>query len=258
MEKHSIEELMIDYIDGRLSGELSAVVQEYINSSAAHQKEFEELKMSMAILQNDVELEPESTLRLEFEKALHDQIQNQSGSKVRHMAGFRPVQIAASVALLITGALAGMWLMKNNNKNDEIAAMRQEVEATRQLVIQSLANNSSASTRLRGVNASFEMSQVDADIVNALINTMNNDENTNVRLAAVQALANFAGEPPVRKALIEALHTQTDPVVQIALINMMVQLREKEAVKGLKQIITDEETMDAVKDEAHMAVFKLS
>jgi hypothetical protein len=47
-------------------------------------------------------------------------------------------------------------------------------------------------------------------------------------------------------------------VVQIALIQLMVQMKEKDAVKGLENIIEDSETMKAVKDEAYTGLLKLS
>ena len=87
---------------------------------------------------------------------------------------------------------------------------------------------------------------------------MNDDESVNVRLAAVQALAKFSDEPGVTAALIHALEHQKEPLVQIALINLMVELKEKEAIEELEQIITDEESIETVKNEAHMALFKLS
>ena len=93
---------------------------------------------------------------------------------------------------------------------------------------------------------------------NALIETMNTDDNANVRLAAVDALSEFADEDKVRKALINGLATQDKAVVQIALINLMVRLKENRAIEPLKKIIEDDNSIEVVKDEAHFGVFKLS
>jgi hypothetical protein len=79
-----------------------------------------------------------------------------------------------------------------------------------------------------------------------------------VRLTALEALSKFKNEPKVRQALIDAVSTQTDPVIQIALIQLMVEMKEKSIVKDLHRIIDDEQTMKAVKDEAHAGIFKLS
>jgi len=77
-------------------------------------------------------------------------------------------------------------------------------------------------------------------------------------MAALQALATLADEEKVRAALIHSLSVQDKPVVQIALINLMIELKENRAIKPLKKIIDSEEMIDAVKDEANYGIFKLS
>ena len=47
-------------------------------------------------------------------------------------------------------------------------------------------------------------------------------------------------------------------MVQIRLIQLMVQMKEKEVVNDLQEIIDDSETMKAVKDEAYNGILKLS
>jgi HEAT repeat protein len=131
------------------------------------------------------------------------------------------------------------------------------MEATKNLVLSSLQNQS-ASSRIGAVKASYQMSTMDDEIVEALINTMNTDKNANVRLAAVDALSEFSDEEAVRKALIKSLTTQDKAVVQIALINLMVRLKEHRAIEPMKQIMQDENSIEVVKDEANYGVFKLS
>jgi hypothetical protein len=58
--------------------------------------------------------------------------------------------------------------------------------------------------------------------------------------------------------LISALSYQKDPVVQIALIQLLVDLKEQSVVDDLKKIVDDEGTMEAVKDEAYSGILKLS
>lgn len=262
MDEKKMNDLMIDYIDGNLTGELKEFVTKYIEKSPENKRKYEELKATIDLLSYDKPLEPESRLKDSFEAVLKTETEAEEERKVKSMnqAGwkFSPIHIAASLALVISGVFIGMWLMKNNSNDQEIAEIKKEMEATKKLVMQSLTDNTSASRRLQGVNASYSMGSADDEIVNALIRTMNNDENTNVRLAAVEALANFADEPRVLEALIASMESQTDPLIQITLINLMVQLKEKKALDELKNIIEDKKTMETVRDEAHMAVFKLS
>ncbi|HEY8934956.1 MAG TPA: HEAT repeat domain-containing protein, partial [Cyclobacteriaceae bacterium] len=80
----------------------------------------------------------------------------------------------------------------------------------------------------------------------------------NVRLAALDALGKFHQQESVRKALIASLSIQKDPVVQISLIRLMVEMKEKGIVTQLQKITTDSETLPAVKDEAQAGLLRLS
>ena len=261
MEERKMEDLMIDYVQGNLTGELKDHVEKTIEKNEEWRLEYDKLSSIMGMMESSVELQPEPSLRQEFDDMLEKEISDikvvplkadSTGSNKWMM------RIAASVALLILGGAIGMLITKNWQNQQELAALRNEMELTKQLVISSLQDQTSASSRLRGVNTSMVMETSDGEIINALINTMNTDENTNVRLAAVSALARFADEEPVRKALIEALETQDDPVVAISLINLMVQLKEDGAVESLKNLLHRGEVHEAVKSEAQMGIFELS
>ena len=47
-------------------------------------------------------------------------------------------------------------------------------------------------------------------------------------------------------------------MVQIALIQLMVKMKEKSVVNDLKKIVDDSESMKAVKDEAYSGILILS
>jgi HEAT repeat protein len=87
---------------------------------------------------------------------------------------------------------------------------------------------------------------------------MNEDPNTNVRLAALEALGKFKHEASVRRVLIESLAKQNDPVVQISLIQMMVDMKEKSIIGELEKLTQQKEILKAVKDEAYTGILKLS
>ena len=129
---------------------------------------------------------------------------------------------------------------------------------TKAMMIALLENQQSASQRLQGVNVALTINNADDEVVKALAKRMNEDPNTNVRLAAMEALSKFHTEPLVRKVLLDALSSQKDPVVQIALIQLMVKMKEKSVVDDLKKIVEDNETMKAVKDEAYSGILELS
>ena len=259
-----MKELLIDYIDGRLTGELKLFVEKHINKSSENKQSFEELKVTVELLERDRELTPDSKLKLDFLDTLEeeiDQVEHPVEQKDTRILGIKSSdywQIAAAIALLAVGLLGGYWIKSNNQNQKEMLAMQEEIDETKKMVMMALENKHSASQRMLGVNASYQLQSVDKEIVDVLVETMNNDENVNVRLAAINALANFKEQSVVRKALITSLGKQTDAIVQITLINLMVEMKERGAMKELEQIINESTNIESVKDEAHMAVFKLS
>jgi hypothetical protein len=121
----------------------------------------------------------------------------------------------------------------------------------------SLANMESASTRIAAAMDAYDMKNADKDIVDALVTTMNNDPNTNVRLAALEALAKFHRESYVRKQLTTSLKKQKDPMVQVELIQVLTKMKQKSILNELENLVKDVNTTEAVKDRAYSSILTL-
>lgn len=258
MEKEKLEALLIDYIDGTLTeAERHAVEQELaINEDAG--KIYNQLKEVIDVMQTSSRIEPSVKLKIGFDKFLEHEMSETKKSK---SILFQPVfyRAAAAIALLVMGGGIGFWISKQQRQAQELAEVRKEMEATKQMMMSMLDNQQSASQRVLGATVAFkDIEKADDEIVNALIQAMNEDQNTNVRIAALEALGKFHNQPLVRKALIASLGTQKDPLVQIALIRLMVEMKEKNITKQLERISNDAETLPAVKEEAQSGIFKLS
>src|SRR5262249_49112613 len=139
--------------------------------------------------------------------------------------GWSPVRLAFQSALalvfLIVGLTSGYLLSAKGRSNVELGELRDEVHHMKQLVALSLLQQQSASERLQGVSWSSRMTSPDEKVISALLDALNYDPNTNVRLAAVDALSNFSDRTAVRQGLIRALTRPNSPLVQIALIDLM-------------------------------------
>jgi hypothetical protein len=257
METEKLESLLIDYIDGRLSSGERSVVEKELAENESSVRLYEQLKQVMNQIDHTTKLEPSSTLKLNFEKALQEEISN---SKKGKQVFFQPMvlRIAAGFIFLMVCVGIGYWINKNNEQQREIARLREEMDSTKRMMMAMMTNSQSASQRMLGVAASYQMEKPDDEIVNALLKTMNEDPNTNVRLAALDALSKFHQQEHVRVALINALAKQKDPVVQISLIRLMVEMKEKSVIKELDRITKDKEMIKAVKDEAYSGLLKLS
>lgn len=257
MDTEKFETQIIDYIDGRLNdAERAEVEQELMRNNKAFTL-YEQLKEVMHAMDRAEKYEPTAHLRQRFDEALRGEMASSRPAKTIY---FQPAfyRVAAAIALLIVGGGIGFWISKHNDQRQELQALAREMEATKHMMMALIDNQQSASQRIQGVNVAMSIESADDDVVQALIKRMNEDPNTNVRLAALEALSKFYNEPLVKKALIEGLSSQKDPVVQIALIQLMVKIKEKGIVTDLKRIVDDEETMEAVKDEAYTGLLELS
>src|SRR5688572_22748339 len=187
MENEKLESLLIDYIDGKLSdAEKHDVEQELMRNNEAFKK-YEQLKEIIQLMAKSSPAQPSANLKRSFDEVLKNEIASSKQAKVVSM---RPTfyQVAAAVALLIVGGGVGFWISK---QQAELKAVREEVAATKHMLMTMLDNDQSASQRVLGANVAYKMDKPDDEIVQALVKTMNDDPNTNVRLAALEALGKF-------------------------------------------------------------------
>jgi hypothetical protein len=252
------ETLLIDYIDGRLSQAEEKEVERRLARDEAMKKLYNQLKLVLQALDKSPAWQPKASLRTGFEKMLDQELA--VSKKAARQVFFHPVvyRAAAAVILVMLGIGIGYWINKNVQQHSELEALRKEMQATKHMMMAMLDNRQSASQRVLGATAAYRMEKPDDQIVRALVRAMNEDPNTNVRLAALEALGKFYQQEQVRKSLIASLAIQKDPVVQIALIQLLVRIKEKGVIKDLEKIVDDVQTMKAVKDEAYSGIMKLS
>lgn len=257
MEREKLEALLIDYIDGNLSTADTAIVNQLLIESNEAQQLHKELKEVMDLMDRSKTLEVLHSHETTFASNLKAELDIKKDVKV---VRFQPaiLRVAAAIALVAIGVAGGFWINRNYQHEQELAALRKEMMETKQLMMAMLTNGQSASKRMQGVTVAMTISTADDEVVKALADALTHDSNTNVRLAALEALSQFIDEPQVRRIIISSLSTQDDPMVQIALIQLLVKLKEKNVVNELEKIINDDKNIQAVKDEAYTGIIKLS
>lgn len=177
------------------------------------------------------------------------------------MAGWWPAkavwQTALAVILLLAGGFGGRYVARPRTAAPEIAQLQAQVENLRQTVALSMLRDDSSSSRIRGVSYASQVQQPGRQIEQALLYAVNHDGNVNVRLRAVDALENLAGNPSIQRALVDALPLQDSPLVQIALMDVLTEVNDKAALPALRQLAGDAKADDAVRQRAAAAVRKL-
>jgi hypothetical protein len=168
-------------------------------------------------------------------------------------------QMGISFALLVLGVGMGysMRPAKQEVQQPDVAQLRGEVSNMRQMVALSLMQQQSAGERLRGVSCAYRVESSDTEVLSALLQTVNNDQSVNVRMAAVDALHAFGASPVTRTAIVQSIPKQTSPLVQIALIELLVDLKVTDAASELKSLSADPQVDASVRDRAKWALGKL-
>lgn len=243
MEKHITDEQLIALLEGEENAEL----EQLIEKNAALQKRFFELKEVLDTIADSHQAEVPSHIRDHVQQAI---IEEQANLQ----RGFSWMHIAAAVAILILGFSLGKIGTGDSDAKQELAALRSEIASLREVTITSSLKRYSASDRIMAVNRIEEEATINAELLATLVNTLNSDESPNVRYAALQALTNYMDQDQVRYELVKSLESQTDPLIQISLITIMIEAQEKSARVPMKKLIEDEQTLQEVKDQAAIAL----
>ncbi|WP_462253789.1 HEAT repeat domain-containing protein [Ekhidna sp.] len=242
MKEEITDEQLIAFLEGEENKELSDRIDQ--DAELAHR--FNELKEMLGIIENVQEVEVPPYIQANFQQALINE-------KIRgNRSSWSWMQIAASVALLIVGFSIGK--LAGGNSNGELALLKEEIQSLREVTLTSTLQRHSASERIMAVSQIEEKSTLNMELISTLISTLNSDESPNVRYAALQALEKFIGESEVRAELVKSLESQTDPLIQISLIAILVKAEERSAIAPLKDIIKNKEVSPEVKQQAEVAI----
>lgn len=248
MKCEAIGELLPDYLQGTLSVDLASEVKEHL-AQCADCGEEAALWEKLALLPQEL---PSPELQSRFQAMLESY---QEGRWEKNSLGAEKSKIPTPMLwglgnwkqmpvtgvvwaclFLICGFLIGRHTERGNTNTAQIQAISDELAATRQMVALSMLQQQSASQRLEGVSWSTRLQQPEPKIIGALFHTLRNDSSVDVRLAALDALSRYAGRPEIREQLIDALESRQSPLVQIALIDLLVDQHDANILPEFKRL----------------------
>ncbi len=246
MDCKDIEELFGDYLDGNLSASDSVKVNTHIencNHCAEELKKYQELLSTFSEIEME---EPSANLKLNFDALLEKEVEK-SNTKViplKVKTDWKTyLRVAASIVIVSVAFLLGRF------QSEQKFANNTEINNEEKKQFFALLENQSASKRILGVNNSQKFTEENTEIIEAIISKLFYDKNTNVRLTAAEALSKFTSLEIVKSALIKALETEKEAIIQIELIQILVKIQEKRALKPMKKLLEDKETPIYVKQE---------
>jgi hypothetical protein len=279
MTCEQIREQFPDYLTGDIAAATRAGVDSHLAACAACREDWTTLSAIWTKLGSLPEEEPGPASEARFHAMLEayrrgmkqaERDSSPNATLATWVARLWPrqpaLQFAVAVVLFVVGLLLGPSL-KVSHQNSPVAGgtndrafaqLREEISSMKELVTLALLQQSSASERLRGVNWSYQIERPDREVLSALLRALDSDPNVNVRLAAVDALHQFAADATVRQGLLRALAEQKSPLVQIGLINLMVDLKERESVPLLEELSRRPELNPVVRERIEWGLKKLS
>jgi hypothetical protein len=260
MKCEELEPVMIDYLDGKLDTDRNQEIEKHLETCERCLDELRDTQKMLELISNDEMIKPDDSLRINFYHMLHNEIRKNEirttditlTKKVKwyEKAVYR---FAAGIALLIGGTFLGIIFysgINNSGQAKELGRLKSEVRALRETAMFTMLKDESSSYRIQAVNYTDEIDSPDENIINALMKTLNNDRNINVRMAAAYALARFTSQRSVCDSLVKSLSLQNDPILQITLISILVDMGEKSALEPIQKILNSDEILDEVKTVA--------
>jgi hypothetical protein len=258
MECEDVQAQLADYVGGALPAEAEAEIDRHIASCAACAADrdgFSATWEQLGALPAD--RVPSDRMRARLEAAIE-------GFQVRAGAGRRRPAwwLAAAAALLVVGIAIGRQTAPASGDagpggDRQIAALRDELRALREMTAMALLQQSSPSERLKGVTWTSRIEEPGAELAELLLDTLMSDPNVSVRLAAIDALRRFGDREVVRRGALEALARQSSPLVQIALIDFAAEVNGGGAADTLRRLSIDPLVNETVRARAAAVLQKV-
>ena len=272
MHPDQLDIQMMDYVCGHMNPDEQAEFERFLQNNPDAQAEMEALRQTLQMVDDDSQIpvpEPSAAMDTGFYQMLNTAQKQQRPGFFKRMKSawnnllassyFKPA--LSGVSMLVVGFFVGslytqstvepvynnLNTVSNNDRNNEFQAMTV-----------SLLDLPSASKRLQAVNMiATRDNTIEPIVLAALLETLNNDGNVNVRLAVVETLSQYAEVAAVRQGLVAAIPNQQSPMVQVALANLMLKLNEKEAIKPFQDLLEGEQLIEPVKAKLTYTVNEL-
>lgn len=240
-----------DYISGQLNAVKKRELEAHLTECASCHEELEAQQHAWNLLGSL----PVAAASHQLDEGYRKMIDDAARPPVN-----RVWRIAAAVILVVAGFSAG-WII---NRPAPSTAYRQQVDSLslqvremREMMLLSLLENPSASERIRAVSYTSEISTVNAKVIDALMATLNNDPNVNVRLLTLEALTQYIGNAAVREGLIQSIVRQQSPLVQSAMADVMLKIQEKRSVQPFKKLLEQKQLNRDVRTKIEETISRL-
>ena len=264
MKQKMSDEMIAEYLSSDISEEKKRELKNKLVSSGYSKIELEEMENLYSNIDGIKVPESSDKLGLNFYRSLgiYKDVHSQNNSLIEvFVKNIRNVfsnkyalRFVYSLTLLAVGWYFGNW---SNQDGRKLQSMSKEIDQMKQVLMYSMLEQPSATERIKAISYADDLENADDKILNAFLDTLNNDPNPNVRLTAVEALSKYSDIQFVRSGLIKSISVQESPLVQVALIDLMLKLKEKGSITELNRLLQNRELNYSVRSKTKETIQRL-
>ena len=251
MKNKDINSLILEYLEGGLDADREKILKSMLIEHGYDIDELRELRKTWHGMEDIPIPQPGNRMTENFYRMLDNykqQMRAEQGLwgilvvRLRSPCFQRIIQrAAAGIVLLFMGWSLGFWFTPKEKYDERLDYMSSEIRQMKEMIVLAELNQPSPNERIRAINQIKAYGTVDERTIAMLLNVLSGDSNTNVRLVAIEALVAHADRTIVKQGLIQALDHQKSPLVQLALTDAFVDLKEKQAVGRLRSMLERED-----------------
>jgi hypothetical protein len=267
MKCQTCHERMAELADARLDGETAASMRSHIEGCASCRQEFDSLTQTLRDLDALPSAPPSHRLRalvmgqIETEKLTQRDRAEWAASirKASDARGDRSFPWMRTLSGLLgacTLTALGFLIGERTATQRQVSDLRARVDTMGQLVEQSVLQKRTTSDRIQTVFATSG-ERPNGQVIDGLINSMAFDTSVNVRLSALGELYAHSDQEVVRAAVLACLPRDTNPLVQVSMIDFLVAAKAHEATPELRKLVMDTNADVDVRESARRAVDQL-
>jgi hypothetical protein len=267
MKCEKYEEKLIGWLNNDISPAEREELEKHLEGCVECREELAAMQPVWDMMGTIETPEPSAHMKVKFQAMLDtykESVQDQKSSwtGIREQFGrlwnWQPRwTMAYSLVIVLIGFGSGYLIFSNSKgskQDQQLQALTSQVHELKQTMMLALLENPSASERIRGVSYTSEIKHADKEVIDALLATLNNDPNVNVRLST---LAHLANHPEVSEGLIESIAQQDSPLLQSAIADVMLKLQEKRSVKSFRELLKQKDLNPGVRDKIKQTITQL-
>jgi HEAT repeat protein len=253
-------ERLADWHMGRLDTAVIAELGQHLITCADCRKALAATGFVLDSINNLEDPEPSVHMKTDF-RAMLDEFKAREKKPVARLSVwtwlFQPRLSLGYGLIVLLGIAVAYWFGKSNLQEPPVREMQTQAHDPKQTMMLTMLDNPLASERMKAVNYTNNLKEVDKRVIDALLATLNNDPNVNVRLSTLEALAALGNHPEVRAGLIKSITTQDSPIIQLAIADVMVKLQEKRSLDSFKELLKQKGLDDEVRQKVKETMTKL-